>query len=77
MTTDDLGSVGPPKCLTKGCLRQSATSLKRGLCMPCYSAAKKMVESGKTTWDELVSLGLAMGDADTDPFIKAFNSAKG
>lgn len=77
MTTDDLGSAGLPNCLTKGCHRRSAAAIMRGLCLPCYSIAKKLVESGKTTWEELVSLGLATGGTDADPFTKAFNNAKG
>lgn len=44
------------ECLTPEC-RERATH--KGLCMKCYSEAKKLVEVGKTTWAELAILGLA------------------
>ena len=66
------------KCLSSGCSRPAVAIMQRGLCMVCYSKAKKMVEAGTTTWAEIVALGLAAGsDADgTDPFTRAFNEAK-
>ena len=64
------------RCLTKGCMRPPAAALKRGLCMPCYSAAKKMVDASKTTWTELVALGVAL-DADTaNLFTKSLEEAR-
>lgn len=68
--------AGSTKCLTKNCARQAAPSVKRGLCLPCYSRAKGMVESGTTSWNELVSLGLALPSDSVDPFTQAFNEAK-
>ena len=70
--------VETPKCLSKTCTRPSALALKRGLCMICYSRAKKMVEAGVTTWREIIELGLALpSDTDGgDPFTQAFNDAK-
>lgn len=61
-------------CRTLGCNKISVTNLK-GLCMTCYSKAKKMVESGRTTWEVLESKGLIEGKAD--PFETAFNKAIG
>lgn len=66
------------KCLAKNCQRTASSSMGRGLCLVCYSKAKKMVAAGTTTWTELVSLGLAkpgVEEAD-DPFTQAFNEAK-
>lgn len=51
-------SNGVLKCLT-GLCRQDAAANCRGLCMKCYSSAKKAVERGEVTWDELVELGAA------------------
>lgn len=70
-----LGSAGN-KCLTKGCMRPPAPALKRGLCMPCYSAAKKMVDAGKTTWIELVALGVALDADAADLFTKSLEEAR-
>ena len=78
MTTDDLGSAGmSDKCLTPKCRRPAALALKRGLCMVCYSEAKKLVAAGTATWDGLVALGLALSSGDQDLFTKAFNNARG
>lgn len=60
-------------CLTPGCLGRVAPANKRGLCMKCYSTAKKTVESGTTTWDRLEELGLVL--RKEDPFTKALNDA--
>ena len=61
-------------CMTEGCpsLRYSDG---RGLCMGCYSKAKKMVEAKKTTWEELESMGMVESKA-TDKFTKLFNEKK-
>ena len=66
------------KCLTPKCVRPEAIAMGRGLCLNCYSKAKKMVESGVTTWKEIVALGLAKTSEgeDGDPFTQAFNEAK-
>lgn len=63
-------------CLTPNCKNKDCASLK-GLCMKCYSTAKKLVESGKTTWDKLEEMGLCRQKEDA--FLKAFeekNDAK-
>lgn len=46
---------------------------QRGLCLICYGKAKKKVEAGEVTWEELVEMGLCEGVAD--PFDEAFNNA--
>lgn len=61
------------KCLSPDC--RDAPQHK-GLCMKCYSAAKKMVEEGKTSWEELASMGLAIAPASLTQFEKAFNEKK-
>lgn len=61
------------KCLT--CSRPPATAIGRGLCLVCYSGAKKMIETGKTTWDDLVAMGLALDKDGGDNFAQAFNKA--
>lgn len=67
-----------PKCLITSCLNTSAPALKRGLCMTCYSRAKRMVEAGTTTWDKLVEIGLALPtdiqDGSTDAFMTEFTN---
>ena len=63
------------RCLTKNCAR-SATAHSRGLCLVCYSRAKKAVADGKTTWDELVDLGLARGSDGDDVFLKGLKDAR-
>jgi hypothetical protein len=46
------------KCLVPTCQKQAAQQTK-GLCLKCYSEAKKKIEHGVTSWDELAELGLA------------------
>lgn len=72
-----IGGNEYPKCLSKNCARRG-TPIGRGLCLPCYSRAKKAVEAGATTWDEIVALGLALpGEPDGgDPFTQALNEAR-
>lgn len=69
--------MGASKCLTEDCHRymQSTSNYARGLCMVCYGKAKKLVESGVTSWDQLEKLGLVNSAETTDPFTKAFNQA--
>jgi hypothetical protein len=43
-------------CLIDGCDREAK---QRGLCVPCYHAAQRLVRLGMTTWEELESLRLA------------------
>ena len=52
------------QCMTPSCTRPSSPALKRGLCLVCYSKARKMIDAGSTTWEEVVSLGLALPTED-------------
>jgi hypothetical protein len=63
-------------CMTVGCKNDEAPALKRGLCMNCHSKAKKMIESGKTSWEELERLGLARGQSIDDPFTRSLEAAR-
>lgn len=56
-----------PKCLTNGC---GAPPFKggRGLCIKCWGSAKKSVEAGTTSWDELARLGMVQSECE-DPFL--------
>lgn len=47
--------AAPAKCLAGDGKRAHA----RGLCNACYVEAKRRVESGETTWEELEKAGLA------------------
>ena len=60
------------KCLVPKCTRMEAPAYKRGLCTQCHSKARKMVESGQTTWEQLEAMGLVKPQ-DDDPFTAAFN----
>ena len=65
-----------PKCLIKKC-NATAGNVKeyKGLCVKCFSSAKKMVLAEDTTWEELESMGLAILSAD--PFHDEFKALKG
>ena len=45
------------ECMTPGCKGTSAMGCN-GLCMTCQGNAQKLVETGKTSWEELTALGL-------------------
>ena len=51
----------PLTCMVPGCGSQS---LRRGLCPRCYQVVVKKVKLGKTTWDDLISAGLALPGKD-------------
>lgn len=68
------------KCLVTKCTSQEALALKRGLCMKCYSTAKKLVDSGATTWQRLIDMGMAKDDGSdlfTTQFLKNHNQNEG
>jgi hypothetical protein len=44
-------------CLTPGCLRNAT---RRGLCIACRAAARRLITSGETTEDEMISMGLLL-----------------
>lgn len=58
------------KCMIEGCTRPMA---RRGLCLPCYATAKKIVDTNGVTWDRMIELGLC--EADKDPFTSAYERA--
>lgn len=60
-------------CMTSGCFGKAAPANGRGLCMKCYSTAKRAVENGKTTWEKMEELGLVGRKAD--PFEEALKKA--
>lgn len=45
------------KCLIEGCDRKAKS---RGLCDACYQVARKRVNGGVVTWNQLFALGLAI-----------------
>ncbi len=49
--------MGSTLCLTPNCGLPAKT---RGLCAPCYSAARLRVSSGLTSWEELEANGLTL-----------------
>lgn len=49
--------VARPKCLEPDCPRERSGM---GLCTKHYMRARKLVEDGKTTWEELVAQGKAL-----------------
>ena len=64
------------RCMVEGCGAAAAhEAVHRGLCLKCYSRAKKKVEAGETTWEELAALGMCRGEA-VDPFDKQYQKAK-
>lgn len=46
----------------------------RGLCLSCYSSAKKLVDAKQTTWEDLERLGLCV--SKTDAFAVEFAKRK-
>jgi hypothetical protein len=48
-------------CIVPECkARRAAGENFRGLCMRCYSTAKKEVAAGRVTWKQLVEIDLAL-----------------
>ncbi len=66
------------ECMTPGCRMRRAelAGSGRGLCLTCYSKAKKLVASGQTTWEYLEKVGLTEKGTVGDPFTEAFNKTK-
>ncbi len=60
------------KCCTTSCNKTEGAGL-RGLCMMCYSSAKKMVAAGRATWEQLERMGLARPKASDDLFAQEFD----
>lgn len=62
------------QCKTPGCTRQAYS---RGVCNPCFCMARKLVDSGNTTFDELERLGLVEAKRNSaSAFRLAFEKAK-
>ena len=63
------------KCHTAECRSPAAIPEMTywGLCMKCYSEAKKMVEAGDTSWQQLEELGLVRGKSS--PFLSGYRKA--
>lgn len=71
------------KCMTPNCSRFASLIERRGLCLVCFSRAKKLVESGATSWNKLAEMDLVRKsptestvEERQDPFTEAFNKAK-
>ncbi len=63
------------KCLTPNCGKKPRT---RGICNTCYITANRIVQLGKTTWEELEANGLCLKKAHRKAraaFLIAFQSA--
>lgn len=60
-------------CLTPKCGGIASASYKN-LCMKCYINAKRLVDGGQTTWEELAALGLAQ--KELSPFEAEFLKRK-
>lgn len=58
------------QCLIKGCYGKAACNC-RGLCLKCYTSAKKKVDDGEVTWEKLVEVGLAA--PERSPFDDAYS----
>jgi hypothetical protein len=63
-------------CLTPKCDHIAAADC-RGLCLKCYSAAKKLVESNRTTWEDLENMNLVRPKSSGSLFIDAFEKRLG
>jgi len=51
-------------------------AIKHGLCMECYTAAKRAVESSQETWEGFIRMGIATDDSGDDKFMQALKGAK-
>ncbi len=58
-------------CLVPGCEKPRRW---KGICQSCYGQAKRLIDSGKTTWEELQEMGLA--ELEGTPLLQAFNAIK-
>ena len=58
-------------CLTPDCGKEGVW---KGLCRSCYGQALRLIESGKTNWEELQEMGLAA--MSSKPFAVAFQRKK-
>lgn len=63
------------QCCNPRCKGMGSPSLK-GLCMKCYKEAKKIVEDGQASWEELAQLELCRIAEDDASFAAALKRAK-
>jgi len=58
-------------CMSHGCTGRVAA---RCLCNDCYSTARYLIRSGKTSWDQLEAFGLAgpKRNVNASPLMRAF-----
>lgn len=63
-----------PVCMTPRCGRPKPN--KRGLCLRCYRAYQRLVQSKDTTDDEAVRLGLIKPRSGDAAFIAALRDAR-
>lgn len=66
------GVVMSERCMIPNCQRLAALG-KRGLCLVCFSRAKKKVDSGETTWERLAEMRLCK--SESNPFDDAYTRA--
>ena len=66
------GVIVSERCLIPNCQRMSAVG-KRGLCLVCYSQAKKKVDNFEVSWEQLAQRGLCK--PESSPFDDAYSKA--
>lgn len=64
--------MNKPLCMTKDC---GKVAQWKGLCRSCYGQALRLIEQEKTTWEELMTMGLCVLD-QPKPFLKVFMEKK-
>lgn len=70
-----INDITSDKCITPDCPRASGDpKTYRGLCLRCYSSAKKLVESGSYSLEKLEEMGLVL--PTYDPFREAVINAE-
>jgi len=70
----NINDITNTTCIIEGCGRRVAAAYGRGLCAGCYTSAKRLVDVGKVSWEELENARLAL--RKEDPFTKAYNRAR-
>lgn len=72
MDGPDERTVNGDLCIIPECKVRRGPDYARGMCLLCYSQAKKTVDSGMWTWERLVEVGLALPESNL--FTKALNN---
>lgn len=60
-------------CNVKGC---KSPQYCRGLCRPCYEAARRRILTGETSWAELETLGMANRATRQNKLVKTLVAAR-